>query len=218
MGKAYPLSSPLAALQKSYVQAQSVDRRGLLAEVQTGIVSTVDKRERESRLHSLVTEHIDFVARVLRNLGTPHIDIDDSVQRTFITASNHFEDIREGHEKGFLFQIALRVAAHARRSLARRREVPAEEEDEPIDMVATPEHLTDQKRMREMLDAILDTMPIELRSVFVLHEFEGLTMAEIAELVEIAPGTVASRLRRARAEFRLRVRRTFRPMRAKVGS
>jgi RNA polymerase sigma-70 factor (ECF subfamily) len=190
----------------------------LLEPFQTGIVSTVTKRERETRLHFLVTEHIDFVARVLRNLGTPPIDVDDAVQRTFITAVNHLDDIRHGHEKGFLFQIALRVAAHARRSLARRREVPADEEEEPMDMVATPEHLTDQKRTRELLDAILDEMPLELRSVFVLHEFEGLTMAEIAGVVEIAPGTVASRLRRARAEFRLRVRRTLRPMRAKVGS
>jgi RNA polymerase sigma-70 factor (ECF subfamily) len=209
----------LAALQIDRAAAPSIGGRRLLAAIQTGIVSTVMKRERETRLHSLVTEHIDFVARVLRNLGTPQIDIDDAVQRTFITATNHLDDIRAGHEKGFLFQIALRVAAHARRSLARRREVPADEEEEPIDMVATPEHLTDQKRMREMLDAILDEMPLELRSVFALHEFEGLTMAEIAELVEIAPGTVASRLRRARAEFRLRVRRTLRPMRvSKVGS
>jgi RNA polymerase sigma-70 factor (ECF subfamily) len=181
-------------------------------------VSPVDKRDRERRLQLLVTEHIDFVARVLRNLGTPQLEIDDAVQRTFITAVGRIAEIRPGHEKGFLFQIALRVAAHARRSLARRREVPVDDEEEPMELVATPEHLTDQKRMREMLDAILDAMPIELRCVFVLHEFEGLTMAEIAELVSIAPGTVASRLRRARVEFRVRVRRLLRPLRAKVGS
>jgi len=191
----------------------------LLASIQTAIVSPVDKRDRERRLQLLVTEHIDFVARVLRNLGTPQLEIDDAVQRTFITAVGRIAEIRPGHEKGFLFQIALRVAAHARRSLARRREVPVDDEEGPMELVATPEHLTDQKRMREMLDAILDAMPIELRSVFVLHEFEGLTMAEIAELVSIAPGTVASRLRRARVEFRVRVRRLLRPLRAvKVGS
>ena len=191
----------------------------MLASIQTAIVSPVDKRDRERRLQLLVTEHIDFVARVLRNLGTPQLEIDDAVQRTFITAVGRIAEIRPGHEKGFLFQIALRVAAHARRSLARRREVPVDDEEEPMELVATPEHLTDQKRMREMLDAILDAMPIELRSVFVLHEFEGLTMAEIAELVSIAPGTVASRLRRARVEFRVRVRRLLRPLRAvKVGS
>jgi len=44
-------------------------------------------------------------------------------------------------------------------------------------------------------------MPIELRAVFVLSEIEELTMAEIAVLMAIPPGTVASRLRRARVQF-----------------
>jgi RNA polymerase sigma-70 factor (ECF subfamily) len=44
-----------------------------------------------------------------------------------------------------------------------------------------------------------------LRTVFVLHEFEELNMSEIASVLEIPRGTVASRLRRARQEFRERV-------------
>lgn len=206
------------SLQDGRFSSGSAPIRGLLLARQTGILLAVDKREREIRLRNLVVEHIDFVARVLRNLGTPQVEVDDAVQRTFITVANHLGEIRPGLEKGFLFQIAARVAAHARRTLARRREVPEDEEEEPIDDVATPERLTEQKRMREMLDAILDEMPFELRCVFILHEFEGLTMAQIAELVEIAPGTVASRLRRARVAFRGRVRRVLGPQRAKVGS
>jgi RNA polymerase sigma-70 factor (ECF subfamily) len=50
-------------------------------------------------------------------------------------------------------------------------------------------------------------MPVELSAVFVLFELEGLTMAEIAPLLSLAPGTVASRLRRAREDFRDRARR-----------
>jgi RNA polymerase sigma-70 factor (ECF subfamily) len=157
----------------------------------------------------LVTNHIDFVARVLRNLGIPQMDIDDAVQRSFIIAADRLEDIRPGSEKAFLFKIAVGVASHARRSMARRRRV-AQQEEELIEAVITPELLTDRKRVRERLDAILDEMPLELRSVFVLHEFEGLTMAQIAKILEIAPGTVASRLRRARVGFRSRVQRTFR--------
>jgi RNA polymerase sigma-70 factor (ECF subfamily) len=48
-------------------------------------------------------------------------------------------------------------------------------------------------------------MDIDLRTVFVLHEFEELNMSEIADVLEIPRGTVASRLRRARLEFRERV-------------
>ena len=57
------------------------------------------------------------------------------------------------------------------------------------------------------VDAILKTMPIERREVFVLYEIEGLTGKEIADQLGVPEGTVASRLRTARAEFEDAVRR-----------
>ena len=165
----------------------------------------VSLRERDERLRSMVNKHIDFVARVLRNAGTPESEVDDDLQRTFITAAKRLDDIRPGAEKSFLLQIALRVAAHARRTVARRREVQSEEPPDIIESFATPEQLADQRQARVMLDRVLDQMEIDLRTVFVLHEFEELNMSEIADVLEIPRGTVASRLRRARLEFRERV-------------
>ena len=59
-----------------------------------------------------------------------------------------------------------------------------------------------------MLDAIVAELPDDTRPVFVLHELEGMTMAEIASCLGMAPGTVASRLRRAREVFARAVART----------
>jgi RNA polymerase sigma-70 factor (ECF subfamily) len=160
---------------------------------------------RDVRLRGLVDLHIDFVARVLRNSGTPQAEIDDEVQRTFIVAARRLDDIRPGAEKSFLFRIAFNLAAHARRTAARRREVSADQAPEQVERFATPEALTDQKRMRELLDGVLEKMEEPLRAAFVLHEFEEMSTAEIADALGIPRGTVASRLRRARAEFRERV-------------
>jgi RNA polymerase sigma-70 factor (ECF subfamily) len=154
----------------------------------------------------MVDEHIDFVARVLRNAGTPLTEIDDEVQRTFITAARRIDDVRHGSERGFLLQTALHQAAHARRTAARRREVLVDEVPEVAGSVATPEELSDQRRARELLDRVLSAMPADLRAVFISYEFEELTMAEIAEALGLPQGTVASRLRRARALFQERVR------------
>jgi len=162
-------------------------------------------RDRDARLRAMVDRYLDFVARVLKNAGTPDAEIDDEVQRTFITAARRLDDVRPGAEKGFLFKIALNLAAHARRTLARRREVLAEEAPERNETFPTPEQLTDQKRMRQLLDRVLDEMHETLRAVFVLHEFEEMNMSEIADVLEIPRGTVASRLRRARGDFRERV-------------
>lgn len=170
------------------------------------IVPAARESLREARLRALVDQHLDFVARVLRNAGTPDAEIDDNVQRTFIAAANRLEDVRAGAEKSFLLQIALRVAAHARRTVARRREVADDDATERVEAWSTPEQLAEQKSTRQMLDRVLHEIHADLRLVFALHEFEELSMAEIAQLLGIPPGTVASRLRRARAEFRERVR------------
>ncbi len=158
---------------------------------------------RQARLRRLLNEYVDFVGRVLRNAGVPSADIDDALQRTFIVADKRLDDIRVGSEKSFLLQTALRVAAHARRSNFRRREVLEAEPTERVES-ATPEQIIGQKRARELLDDILEQMGPDLRAVFILHEFEQMSMAEIATSLGIPSGTVASRLRRARADFRER--------------
>jgi RNA polymerase sigma-70 factor (ECF subfamily) len=55
-----------------------------------------------------------------------------------------------------------------------------------------------------------------LRTVFVLYEFEELSMAEIATVLAIPSGTVASRLRRARGQFKQRVQALEASTRSKV--
>ncbi|MDF3066954.1 MAG: hypothetical protein K0R38_2555 [Polyangiaceae bacterium] len=161
--------------------------------------------ERERTLKRWVTDYVGFVARVLRGAGTPAAEVDDAVQRTFIIAARRQADVRAGAERSFLLQTALNVAAHARRSAARRREAPASELPELVD-AATPEQLTSLKHDRALLERVLSELPPELRSVLVLSEVEELSRDEIAACLAIPPGTVASRLRRAREQLRERWR------------
>jgi RNA polymerase sigma-70 factor (ECF subfamily) len=173
---------------------------------------------REVRLRRMVDRYLDFVAQVLRDAGTPATEIEDDVQRTFIAVARRLDDVRPGAEAKFLLQVALRVAAHSRRSLARRREVSGDQMPERVDSLAAPDQLTDQKRARQMLDRAVGEMEPALRSVFILFEFEQLSLGEIAGMLGIPRGTVASRLRRARIEFRRRVFALKRPVKARVES
>ncbi len=172
---------------------------------------------RKSRLARLVDDHIEFVARVLRNAGTAEADVDDEVQRVFIVLANRLDDVQVGSEKSFLLQTAIRIAARSRRTVARRREVLTDELPPVSDPVSTPEELVDRKQMRQTVDQILDRMDDDLRIVFVLYEVEQMTAAEIAIALAIPHGTVASRLRRARAEFRDRVSSLGSGVSCKVG-
>jgi RNA polymerase sigma-70 factor, ECF subfamily len=158
------------------------------------------------RFRVLVNEQGDFVWRALRRLGVWEADLPDTAQQVFLIANRKLGAIRPGSERAFLFQTALRVAANARRMRLRRREVLAEAEFDHVDSGPGPEDYADQRRRRALLDEVLDALPIDARAVFVLSELEGVPMSQIAVLIGIPTGTVASRLRRAREQFDKQVR------------
>lgn len=167
---------------------------------------------------ALVNDHVDFITRFLRHIGVGDSELEDAVQQVFVTATLKLDQIVPGSERGFLVAIAQRVAFRNRRTFSRRREVLDEELLERTDPAAGPDEIADERRAIEDLDRILDAMPLELRSVFVLRELEELEGAEISELLGIPVGTVASRLRRAREDFRARVRRFQRKTQRHGGS
>jgi RNA polymerase sigma-70 factor, ECF subfamily len=162
-----------------------------------------------ARLEHAARQSFQFIWRCLRRFGVrPDHAVDDAAQRVFEIAARKRQTIAPGNERAFLFKTALYVAAEIRRQAARRREWPDEARVRAeVDPATGPERLLDQRRWRTVLDELLETLSLELRTVFVLYELEGLSMAEIAGLLELPPGTVASRLRRAREEFHAQARR-----------
>lgn len=167
-----------------------------------------------TRLEKLVRAEFAYIWRLCRRLGLPQGDADDALQQVFLAASRRLHDVKPGSERAFLYGVAVNVAAKWRQTHARRRE-DLEASFELIGAGApSAEELLDQQAELRLLDALLDAMPDDLRSVFVLHEIEQQTAPQIAEALGIAPGTVASRLRRAREDFsarlaRLQARRRF---------
>lgn len=155
----------------------------------------------EVRLRAVVDAHFDVTWRFLRRLGVPERDLDDAVQEVILVLARKLESVDADRERAFVLSTAYRVASTFRRTLRRRREA----EPDPIESLAdergTPESLLEQRRARALLDSILERLSPEFRAVFVLYELERLTMAEIADMLQVPPGTVASRLRRARAQF-----------------
>jgi RNA polymerase sigma-70 factor (ECF subfamily) len=154
-----------------------------------------------------MTTHFNFIWRSLKRLGVPHADVDDCTQQVFLVASRKLPVITEGSEQAFLFGTALNVAAEARRTAARRRDTPAGDTLEAFDPGPQPDELADRSRVRALLDKVLEAMPMDLRVSFVLFELEEMSLQQIASLLSIPTGTVASRLRRARTEFQRLVSR-----------
>jgi RNA polymerase sigma-70 factor, ECF subfamily len=152
-------------------------------------------------LRELVTEHLDFVWRSLRRFGVPTADVDDATQQVFLIVNEKLAKIQPGSERSFLVGVATRVASHARRAYNRREVAQQKLSTNPHEVGLDPEQLTERLEARELLDRVLDAMPQDLRAVFVLFELEELSIDQVASLLAIPRGTVATRLRRARDVF-----------------
>jgi RNA polymerase sigma-70 factor (ECF subfamily) len=163
-------------------------------------------------LRAAISAHYEQVWRVLRRLGVAQASVEDAAQQVLIVFSNRLDDIRPGAERAFMIATATRVAADFRKKRARAKEeldselIAAQQSSTPL-----ADELLDRGRARRWLDVVLNQMPDEQRAVFVLFELEEMTMATIAQVLGLAPGTVASRLRRARATFEIAAAQLTRP-------
>src|SRR5262249_55435869 len=110
-------------------------------------------------------------------------------------------------ERAFLVGTALRVV----RTL-RRKTVRWELDDQMDQRASNVRDAGDEQADVQLCDLALSKVNPELAEGFVLYEIEGLSSPEIAALLEIPLGSVASRLRRAREQFRVAAERIERAM------
>jgi RNA polymerase sigma-70 factor (ECF subfamily) len=155
-------------------------------------------------VRELFDAHFDVVWRTVRRLGLAPASADDVAQEVFVVAARKLDAIEAGRERSFLVGTAIRLAANARRSRDRHAVVDIDDlavaSERPL-----PDALVDARRSLALLDTALAALPDELRVVLVLTELDAMTQPEVAELLGIPLGTIASRIRRARYELATRV-------------
>jgi RNA polymerase sigma-70 factor (ECF subfamily) len=160
-------------------------------------------------IERLFRDHGRDVARVLRRfLGrrASEADIEDLVQQTFLLAHRDLSTFRgEAAPMTWLYRVASRVAIdHCRRRgrLERLREAVQTIADLARGASADdPEAIVLGRLELAHVQRALDGLSPKKRVVFVLHELEGLSGAEIAAALQIEEGTVWTRLYHARREL-----------------
>jgi len=153
--------------------------------------------DQRTRLRSLYAAHADLVWRLMRRHGLTSEQADDGLQQVFMVALQRLEAIQPGSERSFLCSSAILIG---RGLMRRKEELPGELPESESE--SGPAEALELKRRRALLQKVLDQMDVDLRMVLVLQDIEGLSKREAAEALGIPEGTVASRTRRARDEFR----------------
>lgn len=130
---------------------------------------------------------------------------EDLTQTTFETLCQRVEDFRgESALRTFLFGIARwKLVRHFER--ARAGERPFEPLSDSVYDPGVEKSMTSLLAAREheiLLVQALRRLPLDDQLLLELKDYEGLTARELAEVFDIPPGTVASRLGRARERLK----------------
>jgi RNA polymerase sigma-70 factor, ECF subfamily len=163
----------------------------------------VDAQTR-ARWETLYVSYHQMIWRTLRRIGFSEDAAAEATQQAFLVSVQRSEDVREGSERAFLFSTAIRIAKTTARKL--RRLDFGDDVDLP-DGGSGSQHADHRDQALKILDRVLRSLDEDLIVVFSLYEIEGFSSPEIAELLGIPLGTVASRLRRAREGFRAAAQR-----------
>jgi len=160
------------------------------------------RQSQRARLEAMFEAHHDVVWRTLRRYGLDPEAAADVTQQAFLVAIERIADIWQGSERAFLIGTGLRLARAARRKAA-RWQLEHQFEQHAAHWAGAEQRVA----FLELADLVLASLPADLVEVFILFDIEGCSAPEIAQALELPIGTVASRLRRGREEFRVLSRR-----------
>jgi len=127
---------------------------------------------------------------------------------------------RQGYEatakfSTWVFQIASNLASNSRRTKGRKKEVqfnPSTSGSQPVHLgealvadksALMPTRQLDAEELRQHVLIAMETLNERQRLAILLHKFEGMSYAEIGNIMELSPLAIKSILSRARENLRV---------------
>jgi len=140
-------------------------------------------------------------------------EAEDVVQEAFVQAYVKLSTFRQNSA---FFTWLYRIAFNTAVSRGRRRKIDTSIDltrertgDEPVDDDENPEQRMERLERADQVQAGLARLSEEHRSILILRDMQDCTYEEIAEILNLAIGTVRSRIHRARVQLREELKETL---------
>ena len=160
----------------------------------------------------LVDQYQHLVYRLAIQITKNLDDANDVLQDTFLKVYDSIHSFR--HDSAFetwLYRIVVNLSIDAVNRRKRRREslfstVGETTIQQEIDPRQDPTREVEEKELREWVTQAVNSLSLNHRTVVVLHELQGLSHPQIADILGCSEGTVRSRLHYARKKLRILLR------------
>jgi RNA polymerase sigma-70 factor (ECF subfamily) len=162
------------------------------------------QKEDLSSFEALMLPHLNAAHNLAKWLLRNEEDAQDVVQEAYLRAFKSFSGFHGSNGRAWLLTIVRNTSyTLLKKNHAVDLTTTFDEElhasgHESISPATILEHSEDAKLMSQAMDEL----PAEFREILALRHQEGLSYKEIAEVMQVPPGTVMSRLARARAKLK----------------
>jgi RNA polymerase sigma-70 factor (ECF subfamily) len=149
--------------------------------------------------NTLIEEHGPLVLRISWRILGNRADVEDNVQEVFLQALELQRRQEVRHWRGLLRRLATLGALGSLRR--RRAHLPLEDVSQPVDRRERPDDSAMRRELQRRLRRALAELPDREGAVFSLRYFEGMTLSEIAQSLEISYAAAGTALSRARGKL-----------------
>ncbi|CAN5864259.1 N/A [soil metagenome] len=139
----------------------------------------------------------------------------DAAQETFIAAYRNLKNFRgDAKVSSWLHRIAVNQCLTTMRRAKSRSESLLDDEDQAAEKVfiapsrQMPSRTTEQNERLHFVRQAVQSLPVDLRQIIVMKEFEEMTFQEISDVLDLPLSTVKSRLYTALKQLRMKLERT----------
>lgn len=169
-----------------------------------------------ARFEQLALVHLDAAYNLARRLTRNDQDAEDLVQEAYLRAFQAFARFQGDSGKAWILTIVRHTFYTWRRLHTLHDMDETFDEQQHADphsslpesqrwLADTPERTVLLQADLHLLNQCIDALPVSMREVLVLREFEGLSYQDIAAILGVPKGTVMSRLARARQHLQDRL-------------
>ena len=153
---------------------------------------------------TLMLPHLDAAYNLAKWLLRNEDDARDVVQEAYLRAFKSFGGFHGSNGRPWLLTIVRNTAYNLikKNQTVHLTTTFDEEEHIPDRESVSPAALLEHDEKSKLVRQAIDRLPDEFREIVVLRHLEGLSYKEIADVAHLAPGTVMSRLARARAKLK----------------
>jgi RNA polymerase sigma-70 factor, ECF subfamily len=176
----------------------------------------------ETAVRSIMQANNRRLYRIARGILRNDSEAEDVVQETYVRAFTHLESFRGDSS---LATWLARIAMNEALGRLRRQRAGVEWTSLPEGTIEAqiiqfphsaasedPEKSMAQRQIQNVVEHAIDELPDPFRVVFITRVIEGMNVEETAEILQLKPETVKTRLHRARTMLRDNVEKKIGPV------